>query len=68
MKLRLAVPNEDLGYRFRIHATKVSKISHQWIGTMAREHNQLIPWPGRDFIGKHLPSVSSQTILELLAS
>ena len=42
MKLRLAVPNQDLGYRFRIHATKVSKVFHLWIDTMARELTQPI--------------------------
>ena len=54
MKLRLAVPNQDLGYRFRIHATKVSKVFHLWINTLARELNQLITWPDQDCIHKNL--------------
>lgn len=55
MKLRLAVPYQDLGYRFRIHVTKVSKVFHLWIDAMARELSQLITWPDRDCIRKNLP-------------
>ena len=50
MKLKLAVPNQDLAYRFGIHVTKVSKIFHQWIDIMSREMKQFVCWPDRDLI------------------
>ena len=31
-KLSRGVTNEDLGYRFNVDKTKVTKIFHQWIG------------------------------------
>ena len=37
MKLRLAVPGKDLGYRFGVSPTRVSQIFHEWINTMSRE-------------------------------
>ena len=55
MKLRLAIPNQDLGYRFKIHVTKVSKVFHVWIDIMSRELNQLIVWPDRGSIRENLP-------------
>ena len=59
MKLRLAIPNQDLAYRFRIHVTKVSKIFHTWID-MARELNQFIVWPDRGCIHENLPDCFKQ--------
>ena len=37
MKLRLAVPNQDLAYRFGINTSRVSQLFHEWIDVMARE-------------------------------
>ena len=55
MKLRLAVPNQDLGYRFGISTSRVSQLFHEWIDVMAREFGQLIRWPHRENIRKNLP-------------
>ena len=56
MKLRLAVPNKDLGYRFGVHVTRVSKIFHHWIDIMSRELKQLISWPDHIVSMENLPS------------
>ena len=37
MKLRLAVPNQDLAYRFGINTSRVSQLFHKWIDVMAQE-------------------------------
>ena len=50
MKLKLAIQNQDLAYRFGIHVTKVSKVFHLWIDVMFREMKQLISWPDRELI------------------
>ena len=55
MKLRLAVPNQDLAYRFGISTSRVSQLFHEWIDMMAREFGQLIKWPDRELIRKNLP-------------
>ena len=52
MKLRLAVPNQDLAYRFGISTSRVSQLFHEWIDVMAREFGQLIRWPHREIIRK----------------
>ena len=56
MKTRLAIPHEDLSYRFRITISTVSKVFHRWIDVMARELKRLIVWPDRDLIRKNLPT------------
>ena len=35
MKLRLGVPNEDLGYRFNITSAAVSSVFQKWINSMS---------------------------------
>ncbi|XP_065911107.1 uncharacterized protein [Dysidea avara] len=55
-KLRTAVPNKELSYRFGISTGRVSQIFHEWIDIMARELRQLIVWPDRQMIRKTLPS------------
>ena len=45
IKLQLAMPHEDLSYRFRIAVSSVSKIFHHWIYVMSRELHHLISWP-----------------------
>ena len=54
MKLKLAVPSKDLGYRFSISPTRVSQIFHESINIMSREL-KLIKWPDRELIRKTLP-------------
>ena len=48
MKHRLATPNEDLGYRFDIDPSQVSRIFHKWIHVMSLELKCLIAWPDPD--------------------
>jgi len=55
MKLRQAMTNQDLGYRFRIHLTRVSKIFHLWIDSMVTQLNLLVKWPDRGMIRNTLP-------------
>ena len=55
MKLKLAVPNQDLAYWFGIHITKVSKMFHQWIDIMSREMKQFVCWPDHELIQQTLP-------------
>ena len=42
MKLRLAVPLQDLSYRFRIGITVVSNIFRRWLDVLSRKLKQLI--------------------------
>ena len=60
MKLRLAIPNQDIAYRFKIHVTKVSKVFHTWIDIISRELSQLIVWPDRGCIRDNLPDCFKQ--------
>ena len=55
MKLKLAVPHEDVAYRFGIDIAKVSKVFHLWIDFMSREMQQLVCWPDREIIRQNLP-------------
>jgi len=55
MKLRQAMTNQDLGYRFGIDMTDVSKIFYLWIDTMATQLNPLVKWPDQGMIRSTLP-------------
>ena len=55
MKLRLAVPFQDLVYCFRVCLTTISTIFHRWLDVMSRELQQLIVWPDRGTIRETLP-------------
>lgn len=57
MKMRLNLLNEDLGYRFHVHKTTVSKIFHKWLHVMFVRMQNFIVWPDRDVVRKTLPSV-----------
>lgn len=61
MKLRLAVPNQDLACRFGIIPSRVSQLFHQWIDVMSRELEQLIKWPHHEIVQKHLPDCFKPT-------
>ena len=62
MKLRRATTNQDLAYRFRIDVTRVSKIFHQWIDTMAFQLKPLVKWPERGMIRTTILTVLSQNM------
>ena len=55
MKLRLALANDDLAYRFGLTRTRVSQLFHEWVDVMSRELKQLIVWPDRHMIRETLP-------------
>ena len=56
VKLRLGVPNEDLGYRFHVSSSWVSVVFHKWITLMSVELKCLVRWPDTVALHEHLPS------------
>ena len=52
-KLSRAVTNEDLGYRFNVDKTKITKIFHRWIDVMYLK--PLVCWPDKEMIVSNLP-------------
>ena len=60
IKLRLALPHQDLAYRFGIHVTKVTKVFHCLLDITSRELNCLIHWPDRGMIRRSLPECFKQ--------
>jgi len=55
MKLRLNVSNYDLGFRFGISASTVSRVFSKWIEAMDVRLSFLITWPDRENIRKTMP-------------
>ena len=55
MKLRLAIPNQDLAYRFNISSAVVSSIFHKRIDLMSIELNCLIRWPDAETLRRNMP-------------
>ena len=64
MKLRLGVPNDDLGYRFNITSAAVSSIFQKWIHLMSVELRCLIRWPDATHFIKTCPRVARSTTQE----
>ena len=56
MKLRHAFSLKDLGYRFGIDKTRVSRIFNFWINVMHAELQPLVKWPERDIVRRTLPA------------
>jgi hypothetical protein len=56
IKLRLNVPFKDLGYRFNIHDSTVSRIFARWINGIYETCKKLIIWPERDVRQNSMPS------------
>ena len=54
-KLSRAVTNEDLGYRFDVDKTKVTKNFHRWIDVMFQNLKPLVCWPDKEMIVTNLP-------------
>ena len=55
MKLRLDVSNYDLGFRFGISASTVSRVFSKWIEAMDIRLSCLITWPDRENLRKSMP-------------
>jgi len=60
MKLRQAMTNQHLGYRFHIDTTRVSKIFHHWVDTMFTQLSPLVKWPDRGITCSTLPDCFKQ--------
>ena len=55
MKLRLNVSNYDLGFRFGISESTVSRVLLRWIEAMDVRLSFLITWPDRESLQKTMP-------------
>ncbi|XP_046845616.1 uncharacterized protein LOC124439434 [Xenia sp. Carnegie-2017] len=55
MRLRLNLPVQDLGYRFGIHASTVSRVFQSCIDVMFSSMKFLIHWPDREQLRLTLP-------------
>lgn len=55
MKLRLNVADQDLGYRFGIHQSTVSRNFRKWIDVLHDRLNPLILWPEHEELLKTMP-------------
>ena len=48
MKIRLNLFDEDIGFRFSVHRTTVSRNFHKVLDVMYVKHSHLIKWPDRE--------------------
>lgn len=55
MKLRLNLGNYDLGFRFCIHESTVSRILCNWVQVLDIRLSPLIHWPEKDEVQKTMP-------------
>ena len=55
MKLRLGLLNEDLGYRFGVSNSTVSRTFHKWLESMYIRLKPCIRWPDKETVRKTLP-------------
>ena len=60
IKLKLALPHQNLAYPFGIHITKVTKVFHCLLDITSRELNCLIHWTDRGMIRHSLPECFKQ--------
>ena len=57
MRLRLNLMLEDLGYRFHVSKSTISRIFQAWIDVMYARLKFLIVWPSRDVVRHNMPQV-----------
>ncbi len=55
MKLRLNLFEEDIGYRFGVHPSTVSRNFHRVLDVVAARTTHLIKWPDRDTLYQTMP-------------
>ena len=55
MKLRLNLTDQDLGYRFGVSQSTVSKNWKKWVNIMYRRLMPLVMWPEREQLYKTMP-------------
>ena len=56
MKISRAYTNKDLGYRFHIHKSKVTKVFHKWIDILFNNLQPLVAWPDKEMIISNMPA------------
>ena len=56
IKISRGSTNQQIGYLFEIHETKVTKVFHKWIDAMFQGLQPLIVWPDKEMIITHLPA------------
>ena len=56
IKISRASTNEQIGYMFEIHESKVTKIFHRWIDSMFQGLQCLVVWPDKEMITSNMPS------------
>ena len=52
MRLRLNLGIRDLGYRFGVHESTVSRYFNKWLDVLAVKLSAFIKWPDRDELQK----------------
>ena len=55
MRLRLNLSGQDLGYRFHVHQSTVSRVFEFVVGVLYCKLKPLIKWPDRDAMRKTMP-------------
>lgn len=55
IKLSISIPIEDLGYRFGVSTSTVSRIILKWLRQMDVRQRDLIYWPDREALQKTMP-------------
>lgn len=55
MKLRLNLRDQDLGFRFSVSQSTVSRLFHKWIDIMYIRLQPTIQWPTRESVAKTMP-------------
>ena len=55
MKVRLGLSNYDLGFRFCVHETTVSRILIKWLQLLDVRTSSLIQWPDREQLQRTMP-------------
>ncbi|XP_077557921.1 uncharacterized protein LOC144173312 [Haemaphysalis longicornis] len=53
--LRLGLFQKDLGHRFNVHQSTVSRIFNEWVNLMFHRLGDLPMWPSRHVVDKHMP-------------
>ena len=55
MKLRLNLGDQDLGYRFGVNQSTISRYFKKWINVMYVQLSPLVKWPSREELIKTMP-------------
>ena len=64
MKPRLNRGDQDLGYRFGVNQSTISRYLKKWIDVMHVRLSPLVKWPGREELIKTMPMEFRQNFKE----